>query len=163
MLQSFATFMCDVMITFSLLRRLSIAKSGIKKSDALVNRLMINAINRGGLTAVMAAINLVLVLTARDSLAFILPLIISSKLYMNSVLASLNSRAGIKEKYMNGPVTDGGIAISNGPLSTIRFVQSIPEDHPAPWPVLEISVHSDACTDNQQEKMNGTQKRRGSV
>lgn len=59
---------------------------------------------------------------------------------------------------MNGPVTDGGIAISNGPLSTIRFVQSIPEDQPDAGSVLEVTIHSNVCTDNQVSFLHSIQK-----
>ncbi|KAF9043333.1 hypothetical protein BJ165DRAFT_1484323 [Panaeolus papilionaceus] len=127
-LQSLATLLCDVTITIFLVKRLSGAKSGIKRSDAMVTRLIRNAINRGGLTVVVATVNFILVLAARDSLSFYIPMLLSSKLYMNSALACLNSRDSIKEQYMNGPVTDFGIVISDKPLGPTR---SIPEHRPS--------------------------------
>ncbi|KAF9043365.1 hypothetical protein BJ165DRAFT_239141 [Panaeolus papilionaceus] len=87
-LQSAATLACDLLITASLLYRLNSSKTGIKSTNSMLDRLMINAINRGGLTAFAAAWNLIFFIALPDAFWFIVGLFVSSKLYMNSALAS---------------------------------------------------------------------------
>lgn len=149
-IQSSTALLCNATITTCLIRRVDNAKSGIKKSDTMINRIMTNAINRGGLLAAMSAITLILIMTAAKGLTFYLPLLVGSQLYMNSVLASLNARDSINEKYTNVPVTDSDIVISNGPLSTIRFAQFNPQERSVAAPVFEVGLDSDSFTDNQR-------------
>ncbi|KAF8197025.1 hypothetical protein BJ912DRAFT_1056116 [Pholiota molesta] len=58
-LEAAAAFTCDLVITTSLLWSLRKHKGQIKATNNLLNRLMINAINRGVLTALCAAVNMI--------------------------------------------------------------------------------------------------------
>ena len=69
---------------------------------------MIYAVNRGILTAVCALLNLVLFLRTEGTFYFFIGLMPSSKLYMNTMLATLNTRSHLKKqakwgeaKYLN--------------------------------------------------------------
>ncbi|TFK37070.1 hypothetical protein BDQ12DRAFT_221129 [Crucibulum laeve] len=97
-LQSGAAVACDIVITFSLVNTLDNHKTGIKSTNSMLNMLMINAINRGMLTAVCAALNLILFLALPGQFYFFVGLLLSSKLYMNSALATLNTRQHILSK-----------------------------------------------------------------
>ncbi|PPR01334.1 hypothetical protein CVT24_006336 [Panaeolus cyanescens] len=100
-LQSTATLVCDLLITGSLLSRLNSTKTGIKATNTMLDKLMINAVNRGGLTALAAALNLFLFVALPNSLWFLIGLFLSSKLYMNSALAFLNSRRHLRNQFRN--------------------------------------------------------------
>jgi len=91
-LQSVAAFLCDVMITASLVRRLGRHKGSLKSTNTMLDNLMIIAINRGSLTAICALLNLILFLALPGTFWFFIGLTLSGKLYMNSALATLNSR-----------------------------------------------------------------------
>ncbi|KAF9064704.1 hypothetical protein BDP27DRAFT_1450623 [Rhodocollybia butyracea] len=94
-LQSASALACDLVITVALYQTLKSKKNGLKDTNTLLQKLMINAINRGALTAVAAAINLTLFLALPGTFYFFLGLMTSSKLYMNSMLATLNTRQHI--------------------------------------------------------------------
>ncbi|PPR01338.1 hypothetical protein CVT24_006340 [Panaeolus cyanescens] len=100
-LQSAATLACDLLITGSLLFRLNSSRTGLRSTNSLLDKLMINAINRGGLTAFAAAWNLILFIAIPNTFWFVIGYFISSKLYMNSALASLNSRQHIRNQFTN--------------------------------------------------------------
>lgn len=90
--QAMATLLCDVVISFSLIRKF---KGQIKSTNSILNTLMIYAVNRGVLTAICAALNFILFLAFPGTFYFFIGLETSGKLYMNSVLATLNSRRHI--------------------------------------------------------------------
>jgi len=97
-LQAASALVCDVSITVCLCYTLNSKRSTIKSTNSLLNTLMINAVNRGMLTAFAAALNIILFLSIPDTFWFFLGLILSGKLYMNSMLATLNSRQHIRER-----------------------------------------------------------------
>ncbi|KAF9032081.1 hypothetical protein BDP27DRAFT_842724 [Rhodocollybia butyracea] len=90
--QSAATLACDTVITLALYLALRSKRSEMKRTNTLLQKLMLNGINRGALTTIAAAVNIILFLALPGTLYFILCLLTSSKLYMNSMLATLNTR-----------------------------------------------------------------------
>jgi len=98
-LQSAATLACDIAITVSLLWNLGGHKNEglLDTTNNMLDKLMVNAINRGVLTALCAAINIILFLSIPNTFWFFIGILLSGKLYMNSALASLNSRQYIKD------------------------------------------------------------------
>jgi len=102
-LQSAATLACDIVITVSLLYILGGHKNENlpDATNNMLDKLMVIAINRGVLTSLCAAINIILFLSIPGTFWFFLGIVISGKLYMNSALASLNSR-----QYINDSSTD---------------------------------------------------------
>ncbi|KAJ3753750.1 hypothetical protein F5878DRAFT_725961 [Lentinula raphanica] len=101
-LLSACTFTCDVLIALTLYLTLMGKKKSIQeiagvqyfpsRSNAIIRKLTIYTVNRGVLTAVAAAINLILFLAIPNTFYYFVGLLTSSKLYMNSMLAALNSR-----------------------------------------------------------------------
>ncbi|KDR66698.1 hypothetical protein GALMADRAFT_147744 [Galerina marginata CBS 339.88] len=105
-LQAAAALICDVVITASLVHTLGKHKGGVRRTNSLLSTLMINAVNRGMLTAVCAALNLILVskspfflfpshiesqfIVVPGTFYFFIGLKMSGKLYMNSALATYN-------------------------------------------------------------------------
>ncbi|KAF9484528.1 hypothetical protein BDN70DRAFT_872301 [Pholiota conissans] len=97
-LEAASALCCDLVITSALLWNLRKHKGQIKSTNNLLNRLMINAINRGGLTALCAAVNMIVFISKPGTYYFFIGLLLSGKLYMNSALATLNSRQHIAAK-----------------------------------------------------------------
>ncbi|KAJ7932310.1 hypothetical protein B0H13DRAFT_2307867 [Mycena leptocephala] len=97
-LQTAASLACDLLITAYLSIFLTSQKGGIVQTNSLMNMLIYDAINRGVLTALSSGVTMVLFLTLPNTFWFFLGLAPSSKLYMNSMLGSLNIRQRIRDR-----------------------------------------------------------------
>ncbi|KAJ7176427.1 hypothetical protein C8R43DRAFT_1118955 [Mycena crocata] len=119
-IQSGASFACDVLITSYLCLFLKNQKGEMMKTNHMVDALIYDAINRGTLTAMSSFVTLVLFLVLPNTFWFFLGLAPSSKLYMNSMLATLNTRQRIRNKIDAGD--KGWDSIGNSiPLSTLQI------------------------------------------
>ncbi|KAJ3810466.1 hypothetical protein F5876DRAFT_76732 [Lentinula aff. lateritia] len=106
-LLSACTFSCDLLIAFAIYVTLTGKRTAIQeiagvqyfpsRSNTIIRKLIIYAINRGVMTAIAAAINLILFLAMPNTFYYFIGLLTSSKLYMNSMLAALNSRQYISQ------------------------------------------------------------------
>ncbi|KAF7326816.1 hypothetical protein MSAN_02497100 [Mycena sanguinolenta] len=115
-LQSAASFACDVLITVYLYLFLKSHKGNVKKTNSMINMLILDAVNRGILTALSSCLNMVLFLAKPDTFWFFLGLAPSSKLFMNSMLSTLNTRQQIRDKLSSND--KGWNSIQMGTLST---------------------------------------------
>jgi len=104
--QSAATLACDIAITVSLLVNLGGHKDEYvpDATNSMLNKLMVITINRGVLTALCAAVNMILFFSLPETFWFFLGILLSGKLYMNSALATLNSRRYIRGSTRSGIV-----------------------------------------------------------
>ncbi|KAJ6472495.1 hypothetical protein C8R45DRAFT_1103941 [Mycena sanguinolenta] len=82
----------DILITVALCWRLNSSKGGLQSTNKVLNYLIITAINRGVLTMISAALNLILFSTESGTFYFMLWVLLGGKFYMNSMLATLNTR-----------------------------------------------------------------------
>ncbi|KAK7032166.1 hypothetical protein VNI00_013340 [Paramarasmius palmivorus] len=90
-----ATAVADVAITFCLVWFLRSKKGGIKQSNQVIDRIIRLTMETGALTTIFAIMDLICYLTMGNvNGAHITFQVILSKLYINSLLASLNSRSG---------------------------------------------------------------------
>ncbi|PPQ86136.1 hypothetical protein CVT25_002767 [Psilocybe cyanescens] len=105
-LQAASTFLCDIIITTTLVLRLSKHKSNIKSTNNILTTLIINAVNRGVLTSACALVYIILFFARPNTFYFFIPLELSGKLYMNSALATLNSRQHTMEKAHSSDTMD---------------------------------------------------------
>ncbi|KAF7331110.1 hypothetical protein MVEN_02451300 [Mycena venus] len=96
--QSAASLACDILITIYLCLFLTSQKGEMMKTNSMMDMLIYDAINRGTLTALSSGVNMVLFLALPDTFWFFLGLAPCSKLYMNSMLATLNTRQRIRNK-----------------------------------------------------------------
>ncbi|KAJ7815979.1 hypothetical protein B0H14DRAFT_3878072 [Mycena olivaceomarginata] len=97
-LQAAASLACDLLITTYLCLFLNTQKGEMMKTNTMMDMLIRDAINRGVLTALSSAVNMVLFLALPNTFWFFLGLAPSSKLYMNSLLATLNTRQHLRDK-----------------------------------------------------------------
>ncbi|KAK7015423.1 hypothetical protein R3P38DRAFT_3400438 [Favolaschia claudopus] len=96
-LQSAASLACDMLITTYLCLFLKSQKGEMMKTNSMMDLLIYDAINRGVLTALSFGVNMVLFLAVPDTFWFFLGPAPSSKLYMNSMMATLNRRQHFRE------------------------------------------------------------------
>ncbi|KAF8553856.1 hypothetical protein OG21DRAFT_1182638 [Imleria badia] len=76
-------------------------RSRPRRIDVLLNRLLIFAVATGALTSLVDLIALVLTLSQPHSLAFLSAILVQTRLYANSLLASLNIRNATLRAYDN--------------------------------------------------------------
>ncbi|KAF8121723.1 hypothetical protein K438DRAFT_2035702 [Mycena galopus ATCC 62051] len=99
-LQTAASAACDLFITAFLCAFLQRHKKGLPRIEKVMNMLMMNAVNRGALTAVSSIATMGLFLASPDTFWFFLSLAPNSKLYMNSMLATLNMRQHFQKQVL---------------------------------------------------------------
>ncbi|KAL4250774.1 hypothetical protein ABKN59_006072 [Abortiporus biennis] len=88
----------DIIIALSMCIYLSKKRTGIDRTDSLVTTLMIYSINTGLLTSIIATISVVLFAIMPLNFVWLCFFWILGKCYVNSLLASLNSRKGLRSK-----------------------------------------------------------------
>ncbi|KAJ6579634.1 hypothetical protein DFH09DRAFT_1147114 [Mycena vulgaris] len=112
-LQAAASLACDLLITAYLCIFLTSQKGEMMKTNSMMDMLIHDAINRGTLTALSSGLTMVLFLALPDTFWFFLGLAPSSKLYMNSMLATLNTRQRIRDKIASADKGWNSIPLGN--------------------------------------------------
>ncbi|KAJ6469354.1 hypothetical protein C8R45DRAFT_1016767 [Mycena sanguinolenta] len=87
--QAVLALAADILITIGLCWR---CKWGMQSTNQVLNYLALTAVNRGILMLISAALELILFCVEPGQFYFLLWLILGGKLYMNSMLATLNTR-----------------------------------------------------------------------
>ncbi|KIK64102.1 hypothetical protein GYMLUDRAFT_431952 [Collybiopsis luxurians FD-317 M1] len=92
-----SNFGADIAITFALVYLLRTSKSGIKRTDALMNRLMYFCLKTGLLTTLCAILSLISISVWPDTFIYITFYCALARLYANSFLATLNAREQLRK------------------------------------------------------------------
>ncbi|PBK95770.1 hypothetical protein ARMGADRAFT_1010693 [Armillaria gallica] len=87
----------DILIALSLSYFLHTHKSGIARTNGIVNRLIILTINNGALSSILAFAALICLLTAPETMVSIAMNFLLGKAYTNTLLASLNWRQNSRD------------------------------------------------------------------
>ncbi|KAK7025467.1 hypothetical protein VNI00_015995 [Paramarasmius palmivorus] len=119
-----ATAIADITITFCLVWFLRSKKGGIKQSNEVIDRIIRLTMETGALTSIFAIMDLVCYLTmGKINGAHITFQVILSKLYINSLLSTLNSRTRPDGASTGGNTkTPDAYALSNRIDATQVFV-----------------------------------------
>ncbi|KAJ7634780.1 hypothetical protein FB45DRAFT_1056764 [Roridomyces roridus] len=125
--------LADVLITIILIFHLNSNKTGMDGSDMLINRIIRVTIQTGMATTVCALIDLVLYLTIPVAWHLVFNVFLA-KLYTNSLLSSLNSRAP----------KDGGTSDSEKSLMNKRMSMPVP-----PPQEVFIQIDEESASDSQ--------------
>ncbi|KAF9465121.1 hypothetical protein BDZ94DRAFT_1307282 [Collybia nuda] len=113
------TAVCDVLITASLVYIFTAAKSrSLAHTGSLLNRLIIQTVQSGIITAIFSILHLVIFLVYPGTLLDVPFVYILSKLYPNVLLANLNNRNRLN---IRGTVVSEGISIP-GDAYTLRSI-----------------------------------------
>ncbi|THV04739.1 hypothetical protein K435DRAFT_790744 [Dendrothele bispora CBS 962.96] len=97
------SFVADILIAICMVFVLKRAQAQAvsKRTETLVTRLLMNAVNTGAVTAVAAFVELILFVVYKDNNFHQAPAFLLGKLYTNVLLANLNSRAQNKDLGMD--------------------------------------------------------------
>ncbi|KAH9850071.1 hypothetical protein C2E23DRAFT_837300 [Lenzites betulinus] len=103
---------CDVTIAVVLCAILHSSRTGFSKSDTLITKLMVFAVNTGLLTSVSACLSLITFLTLPNTLIYISFFFVLGRLYSNSLMATLNAR-----KRLRSTVSEVSVSLRDIPPS----------------------------------------------
>ncbi|THG99989.1 hypothetical protein EW145_g7156 [Phellinidium pouzarii] len=105
-LQLSSSLAADLLITATLVFYLNGGRSAMDYaflSNSVTNGLIFYAISTGLMTSLVTLVNLALFLAAPNVGYWIVPYVVSSKLYVNSLLATLNSRRSMRKLINKNP------------------------------------------------------------
>ncbi|KAH0586759.1 hypothetical protein H2248_007966 [Termitomyces sp. 'cryptogamus'] len=114
-----ATSICDIAISISLWFHLHRNRSGFARTETVVKKLILYTVNIGLLTSGASSLTLILWLALPQNFGFISLTLIRSKLYVNSLLVTLNYRKTARAILNEGGQTQG---------TTSRFFQDLDEN-----------------------------------
>ncbi|KAJ4493619.1 hypothetical protein C8J55DRAFT_499255 [Lentinula edodes] len=114
----------DIAITFVMVYFLRTSRSGIKRTDALMNRLMYFCLKTGLLTTFCAILSLISISIWPNTFIYITFYCALARLYANSFLATLNARDRLRKS--NRPI--GSSLFSNPTLSGLEWARAMASD-----------------------------------
>ncbi|TCD61641.1 hypothetical protein EIP91_008129 [Steccherinum ochraceum] len=100
-----AVLAADLTVALSLTYFLHISRTGLKKTESLINVLILYTINTGLLTALDSSAGLVLFVVMPNNLVYVAFYLQLSKLYVNAYLATLNARETLRDRSVNEHVS----------------------------------------------------------
>ncbi|KAG2092323.1 uncharacterized protein F5147DRAFT_840665 [Suillus discolor] len=116
----------DSAIAFTLCLYLRKRRTGMKRTDNVLNRLLLYTINTGAVASFCAVLVVIMFLGLPNNLAFVGFVQVQSKLYAISLLASLNNRKRLEVTNQTFPSVKG-VASSHMPrFSTFKPSQRMP-------------------------------------
>ncbi|EJF65671.1 hypothetical protein DICSQDRAFT_77347 [Dichomitus squalens LYAD-421 SS1] len=95
----------DVAIAGCLCTILHLSRTEFSKSNALINKLMVFAVNTGLLTSICAVTSLITFFAVPNSFVYITFYYLIGRLYNNSLLATLNARRSLREGTSSGDIS----------------------------------------------------------
>ncbi|RDB28743.1 hypothetical protein Hypma_014825 [Hypsizygus marmoreus] len=146
----------DFLIAGSLCRSLWKSRTGFRKTDTLVNVLMMYAINTSLLTTICSGACFITYTIWPNEFTFIGIYFSLSKLFLNSLLATLNSRESLSEK-ING-VSD----ISMSDMSHRRHFSSMVSGTRS-GPSVLVSINHEVVDDYEQGRTEKDGERIGNI
>jgi len=86
----------DVLIALVLCTMLQRSRTGFRRTDTMINKLMLFTINTGLLTSLCAVASLISIVAAPSTFIYIAFYFTLGRLYSNSLMATLNARKSIR-------------------------------------------------------------------
>ncbi|KAJ7179680.1 hypothetical protein C8R46DRAFT_1345982 [Mycena filopes] len=144
--QSSGSLACDITITAILCTILRRSRTGLRRTDSTLDRMIIYAFNRGALTSLFALLQLICFVGMPGNFVFMLFIVPSLHLYVISVCSMLMARESLRDD-LAGPngflstfsvhdgnqhialtnvSSNGGAATVNVSTSVVRWVDDIP-------------------------------------
>jgi hypothetical protein len=108
----------DVLIAVALCILLHRSRTGFQRSDTMINKLIVFAVNTGVLTSLCAIASLISITVAGDTFLYIAFFFCLGRLYTNCLLANLNARKKIRDAGDNIYTTSDNFSLSLTGLST---------------------------------------------
>ncbi|KZT09995.1 uncharacterized protein LAESUDRAFT_756209 [Laetiporus sulphureus 93-53] len=137
----------DIVIAVSMTYLLSRSKTGVKRSDAMLNQLIILVVETGSLTATIATIDLIVFNVTLKTYLHTCLVMMLSKLYSNTLLINFNNRARMLQ---SGEV----ISMSTFNAANHTFLsgsESKRTDSAIPSNAFHVEVTQEICTGDAQK------------
>jgi hypothetical protein len=128
----------DVLIAATLCVLLHRSRTGFQRSDTMINKLILFAVNTGVLTSLCAVASLISIVVAGNTFIYIAFYFCIGRLYSNSLLATLNAR-----KFVRGG--GEGIHTTSGDLSV--SLRDYPQNGNMPSGQKNISIKIDTTNE----------------
>ncbi|KAH9902490.1 hypothetical protein C8Q73DRAFT_785159 [Cubamyces lactineus] len=112
-----AAVVIDLLLTGTLI--ITKSRTGFKRTDSLIDVLIIYTINTGLLTGIFSVLSLIFALVSPDNLIYSAFNIIATKCYANSLLAVLNSRKLFADKVQEDCFNSGSFVMSSVQRTTV--------------------------------------------
>ncbi|ESK85208.1 hypothetical protein Moror_11032 [Moniliophthora roreri MCA 2997] len=125
--QAGACAACDIIITLVLCFLLNEARSNSRRTNSIVDKLILYAINRGAATSTAALVQLILFVAKPGTFIFMIFLLPSCHLYVISVVSMLMSREALRSKLTGTPERSSNFQLDsfrNNPHDVSRHTTS---------------------------------------
>ncbi|KAF8877106.1 hypothetical protein BD779DRAFT_1677486 [Infundibulicybe gibba] len=137
----------NVLIAATLCTLLHRSRTGFRRSDTMINKLILFAVNTGFLTSLCAVASLILIIVAGDTFLYIAFFFCIGRLYSNTLLATLNVR-----KMIRGAAEGVNTTSENVSLSLSEFPKAGTVNSTRPTNVLiNINTTQEFTTDSDQD------------
>lgn len=114
-----AAVSADIMITGPLIYFLNKNRTGFRRTNSLINRLIIWSVNTALITGVFELLQLITWVTMTNTLMFLGFHLVIAKLYTNSMLAMLNGRKSLRDQF-DGQVIEASTLIIASQTSDVQ-------------------------------------------
>ncbi|KLO04985.1 hypothetical protein SCHPADRAFT_947285 [Schizopora paradoxa] len=122
----------DFSIAGTLIFLLQRSRTGWKTTDSIVNRLILFSINTGAVTSLCAIFALIFVSVYPNTFIYITFYMLISKMYTNSLLATLNARSSVRGRGNSEDSASTSIHLSRMPNDVAKARTSLLTIHPLP-------------------------------
>ncbi|TDL19114.1 hypothetical protein BD410DRAFT_842361 [Rickenella mellea] len=129
----------DILIAFSLCYFLHKSRTGFARTDTLITKLMVYAVNTGLMTSIFATLTLILATTMPSLLVWVPFFWCLGRVYINSLLAILNSREMLRETVLP---SDGSLVHLSQLRSDGSNAYRYPMDPKKLSPSLSVAVET---------------------
>ncbi|VDB83270.1 unnamed protein product [Peniophora sp. CBMAI 1063] len=115
------TVAADICITIALVFYLRKSRSGVKSTHDMVHFLVVFAINTGAITSLFALLDVIIHTALEDTLGYMAFYVCLSKLYVNSLLGTLNARSYLRQNHASTNVQSDGYKLSQFQTASNRL------------------------------------------
>jgi len=148
----------DVIIATSLCILLNKARTGYKKSDTVINMLIVFVVNTGILTTCCAVASLISLVLSPDSLIYAAFYFCIGRFYVNSFLATLNARDSLK-----GNVDDTSYMMMSLPSSGANSSRMTTDSSKQNGIAIRIDTTSEGISENSVSMGETKNEKNGSI
>jgi len=149
----------DVLIAATLCTLLHRSRTGFHRSDTMINKLILFAVNTGCFTSLCAVASLISIVVAGGTFLYIAFFFCIGRLYSNSLLATLNARDMIRGAADDVQSTDDNFSLS---LREIPKTATIGSRRPTNISI-KIDTTKETDRDSDQEQNAGGNGRQSSI
>ncbi|TFK21404.1 hypothetical protein FA15DRAFT_658329 [Coprinopsis marcescibilis] len=167
-IQGVAAAVCDILITCALCWAFKSHRSGTRRTNTLIDRLIVYAINRAAATSICALLHVLLYYFASGTFYFLIPFEVSTHLYVISVVTVLTSRESLRQEMDNSFHLSDLIISNRSEASAQGSSTADNQNGTASLPTLQLGEtkltpppkglqEKDSILDSQSEKVNPRQ------